>query len=251
MAGLSMGAVIFLLLARPPWRVVRRQHLAPLIGLGVTTGLTTMAFLAAIERIPLGTAVAIEFLGPLTVAALRSGSLRRGLWPLVALLGVVLLTEPWRGEIDPAGVVVAALAALGWATYILLTQHLGDHFEGITALSLTIPIAALTAAVVGLPQAWGEISAGVLAAAFGLALLLPVIPYALEMLALRAMTPTAFGTLMALEPAFGVLLGLLVLGQQPSVMQFTGLLLVVVAGAATQRGGQRDGGQPTAVEALG
>ena len=121
----------------------------------------------------------------------------------------------------------------------MLTQRVGDRFSGISALSLTIPIAAATAAVVGIPQAAGHLSLEVLAAAAGLALLLPVLPYALEMLALRRMTPTAFGTLMALEPAIGVLLGLLVLAQQPSSVQVVGIVLVVLAGAAAQLGGRR------------
>ena len=236
---LSMGALVFLALARPPLRSLRRGDLPVLLTLGVATGLMTIAFLAAIERIPLGTAVAVEFLGPLTVAAVRSHSRRALAWPALALLGVVLLTEPWHGQIDPAGVGFAAVSAVGWAGYILLTQRIGDRFTGIGALSLTVPVAAVTAAVAGIPQAAGQLTPGILAAAVGLAVLMPVLPFALEMLALRRMTPTAFGTLMSLEPAFGVLLGLLVLHQQPSLTQFSGITLVVLAGAAAQRGGRR------------
>lgn len=242
---LSIGAVIFLVLGRPPLRSVRRHDVPALVGLGITTGLMTTSFLAAIERIPLGTAVAIEFLGPLTVASLRSRSARVLIWPAVALLGVVLLTEPWRGEINTAGIGFAGLAAIGWAAYILLTQRIGDRFGGIGALSITVTIAAATAALAGIPQASGHLTLGVLAAAAGLALLLPVLTYAFELLALRQMTPTAFGTLMALEPAFGVLLGLLVLHQKPSITQVAGILLVVLAGAAAQHGGRR---RPQAAE---
>ncbi len=236
---LSMGAVILLAIARPPLRTVRRHDLPALLGLGITTGLVTIGFLAAIEHIPLGTAVAIEFLGPLTVAAVRSHNRRALIWPAVALVGVVLLTQPWQGDFNPTGVMFAALAAIGWAAYILLTQRIGDRFTGIGALSLTVPIAAVTAALVGIPQAAGQLTLPVLAAAAGLAILLPVLPFALEMLALRRMTPTAFGTLMALEPALGVILGLLILHQQPSAVQVLGILLVVFAGAAAQRGGLR------------
>ena len=236
---LSLGALIFLVLIRPPLRSVRRADVPALLGLGITTGLVTIGFLAAIERIPLGTAVAIEFLGPLTVAAIRSHSARALTWPALALAGVVLLTEPWHGAIDLLGVAFAGLAAIGWGVYILLTQRIGDRFTGIGALSLTVPVAAVTAAVIGIPQAAGDLTPGVLAAAAGLALLLPVLPFALEMLALRRMTPTAFGTLMALEPALAVLLGLIVLHQQPSSVQITGILLVVLAGTAAQRDGRR------------
>ncbi|MET1154828.1 EamA family transporter [Arthrobacter sp.] len=196
----------------------------------------TIGFLAAIEHIPLGTAVAIEFLGPLTVAAVRSHNRNALLWPALALLGVVLLTEPWQGDFNLTGVAFAALAGSAWGLYILLTQRVGDRFTGIGALSMTVPIAAATAAIVGIPQAAGHLTFGILAAAAGLAILLPVLPFALEMLALRRMTPTAFGTLMALEPAVGVLLGLLILHQQPSVVQGLGILLVVLAGAAAQWG---------------
>ena len=236
---LSIGALIFLALARPPLRAVRRPDVPALLGLGVTTGLVTIAFLAAIERIPLGTAVAVEFLGPLTVAAVRSHSRRALAWPALALSGVVLLTQPWHGAADPAGLGFAGLAAVGWAIYILLTQRIGDRFSGIGGLSLTVPIAAATAAVAGIPQAVGHLTLGVLAATAGLAILLPVLPFAFEMLALRRMTATAFGTLMALEPAIGLLLGLAVLHQKPSPAQLAGIVLVVLAGAGAQRRGAR------------
>ena len=98
---LTMGALVFLAVARPPLRSVRREDLPALVGLGVTSGLVTIAFLAAIERIPLGTAVAVEFLGPLTVAAVRSHNPRALVWPALALLGVLGLTEPWRGASTP------------------------------------------------------------------------------------------------------------------------------------------------------
>ena len=126
------------------------------------------------------------------------------------------------------------------------TQRIGDRFSGIGGLSLTIPVAAATAAVVGVPQAAGHLTPGILAAALGLAVLLPVLPFALEMMALRRLTPSAFGTLMALEPAIGTLLGLLVLHQQPSPSQVAGIALVVLAGAAAQRGGRRGPHEPAA-----
>ncbi|OFI36961.1 hypothetical protein BIU82_11105 [Arthrobacter sp. SW1] len=234
---LSAGALIFLAIARPPLRSVRRRDVPVLLGLGVATGLMTLAFLAAIERIPLGTAVAIEFLGPLMVAAVRSHNKRALVWPVLALAGVVLLSEPWHGEVDAVGIAFAALAGTGWGAYILLTQRVGDRFTGVGALSLTVPVAAVTAAVVGIPQAAGQLSWELLAAALGLAVLMPVLPFVLELLALRRMTSTAFGTLMALEPAIGVLLGMVVLHQLPSPVQFAGIALVVLAGAASQRGG--------------
>lgn len=236
---LMAGAVIFVALARPNLRSIHRRDVPALLALGVTTGMMMSTFLAAIERIPLGTAVAIEFLGPLSVAALRSHRRTALIWPAVALAGVVLMTEPWRGSAELPGIALAAASAVGWALYILLTQHVGDRFTGINGLSITIPIAAATAAIVGVPQAAGHITWSTIAAATGLALLVPVLPFALEMAALRRMTHTAFGTLMALEPAIGVVLGAIVLHQKPSAFQVVGITLVVLAGAAAQRGGLR------------
>lgn len=236
---LTAGAVIFLALARPPLREIRRRDVPGLLALGVTSGLMGVAILGAIERIPLGTAVAIGFLGPLTVAAVRSHNRAAMVWPATALAGVVLLTEPWKGAINGVGVLYAVVAGIGWGTYILLTQRVGDRFTGIKGLTLTVPIAAITTAFVGIPQASGHLTITIIAAAVGLALLFPVVTFALEMAALRRMTHTAFGTLMALEPAVGVVLGLLVLHQKPSIMQIAGILLVVLAGAAAQYRGRR------------
>jgi inner membrane transporter RhtA len=236
---LTAGALIFLALARPPLREIRRRDVPGLLALGVTSGLMGVAILGAIERIPLGTAVAIGFLGPLTVAAVRSHNRAAMVWPAAALVGVVLLTEPWKGAINGVGVAFAAIAGMAWGAYILLTQRVGDRFSGIKGLTLTVPIAAVTTAFVGIPQASGHFTIGVVATAVGLALLFPVVTFALEMAALRRMTHTAFGTLMALEPAVGVVLGLLILHQKPSIMQIAGILLVVLAGAAAQYGGRR------------
>ncbi|BDY28538.1 EamA family transporter [Mycolicibacterium mageritense] len=237
---LTAGALVFLALTRPPLREIRRADLPALLGLGVASGLMSVMFLAAIERIPLGTAVAIEFLGPLTVAALRGHDKKALTWPVLALAGVVLLTEPWHGTINLAGIGFAATAAVGWGVYIMLTQRIGDRFSGIKGLALTVPIAAATTAVVGIPQAAGHLTLTVIAASIGLAVLFPILPFALEMLSLRRMTHTAFGTLMALEPAFGVVIGLLVLHQKPTILQALGVLLVIGAGAGAQYRGRRD-----------
>ncbi|TWE13068.1 EamA family transporter [Rudaeicoccus suwonensis] len=236
---LSIGALVFLAVARPPLRAIRRHDLPALLGLGIATGVQTATFLAAIARIPLGTSVAIEFLGPLTVATVRSHNKRALCWPALAAAGVTLLAQPWHGHIDLAGIGLAGCAAGCWAVYILLTQHVGDRLSGIQGLAITVPLAAATTAIIGVHQAIGHITLETLAAAAGLALLLPVLPYALEMLALRRIKPSAFGTLMALEPAAAVLLGLLLLHQDPSITQLVGLILVVTAGTGAQRGGRR------------
>jgi len=236
---LSVAAVVFLLIARPPLHKLRGGGWRTPLLLGVMTAVMTTFFVLAIDRIPLGTVVAIEFLGPLGVAVVRSGGRRGLVWPALALLGVLLLTEPWTGDIDPLGVLYAALAAVGWAAYIVLTQQVGDQFSGLQGLALTMPVAALTTAVIGVPQAIGGITPAVLAAAIGLAVLLPIVPFALELLALRRLTAAAFGTLMALEPGIATLIGGVVLAQVPELWQLLGVALVVVAGIGAERGGHR------------
>ena len=220
---MCFGAVFLVLLAR-----------------GAASGGLTTFCLSAADRIPLGTAVAIEFLGPLTVAALTSKNRKALVWPVLALIGVVLLTEPWHGRIDLLGVLFALTAGICWGLYNLLTQHVGDRFSGLSGLALTIPISAVVTLPLGLTQVvTGDLAWWVLPAAAGIALITPVIAFGLEMAALRRMTHTAFGTLLSIEPAFGVLMGLLVLGQTPAVFQLVGIALVIVAGAAAQRDGAR------------
>ncbi|MHA7168991.1 EamA family transporter [Arthrobacter bambusae] len=237
---MCFGVLFLWVIARPAIHSLRRGDVPALLALGVVTGFMTTFFLAAVERIPLGTAVAIEFLGPLTVAGLRSRQRKALAWPGLAFAGVVLLTEPWSGSIDLVGVGFALAAGICWGLYNLLTQHVGDRFSGISGLSLTIPVAALATLPVGLPQVvGGDFTWWVLPAAAGIALITPVIAFGLEMLALRRMTHTAFGTLLSIEPAFGVLIGLLVLAQTPTALQVGGIAIVVAAGAAAQRGGRR------------
>ncbi len=239
---LTWGALAFVALGRPRLRTVPARDLRLAVVLGIAVGLQTTLFLAAIERIPLGTSVAVEFLGPLGVAAARGRGGASPSWPLLALSGVALLSEPWRGGANLPGLAFAAGAAVGWALYIVLTQRVGDRFTGLSGLALTTPIAAITAAVVGIPQSAGHLTARVVVVTAGLALLLPIIPYAFELAALRRMTHHAFGTLMALEPGFGVLLGLAVLHQRPAAIQVGGMALVITAGAAAQRHGTRGAG---------
>lgn len=143
------------------------------------------------------------------------------------------------GEFNLVGMGFAALAGACWGGYIVLTQHVGDRFTGITGLSITLPIAAIATAVVGIPQAAGHLTPMVLLAGLGLGLLHPLLTFALEMSALKRMTTAAFGTLMAIEPAIAVLIGLVVLHQQPTLIQLVGIALVIVAGAAAQQRSRR------------
>ena len=97
--------------------------------------------MASLDRIPLGTASALEFLGPLGVAVAQGRGGRRILWPGIAAVGVVLLTDPWAGTVDPVGVLYALIAAVCWGGYILLTQRVGDGVAGINGLAVSMPVA--------------------------------------------------------------------------------------------------------------
>lgn len=235
---LTAAAIIFFILVRPRFSAIDRSVFPTLVALGIATGLVTVTFLAAIQRIPLGTAVSIEFLGPLAVATFRRRNRFAILWPFVAFAGVLLMTKPWEGEIDLLGVAYALLAAIGLGSYILLTSRVGSKLPGIYSLAITIPIAAITAGIFGAPNTISVITPALIFTAFWLAALMPVIPYILELQALRGMSSAAFGTLMSLEPAFGTLLGIMILNQHIDLSQFLGITLVVIAGIGSQRNDQ-------------
>src|SRR5262245_34143058 len=126
---LAWAGVLLLILVRPRPSSFTRSSLLACVALGAVTAGVTMLFMAAIARLPLGTASALEFLGPLGVAVAR-GRGGKKLLPVLAATGVVLLTEPWNGGADPAGVAYALGAAVFWAAYILLVQHVGDEVSG-------------------------------------------------------------------------------------------------------------------------
>ena len=236
---LAWAGVILVLLVRPrPWRF-RRPILLAAVALGVVTAGVTMLFMAAIARLPLGVASALEFLGPLGVAVARGRGGQRLLWPGLAAAGVIVLTHPWQGGADLPGVAFALGAAACWAAYILLTQAVGDEVAGLQGLATSIPVAALVATVVTGPGIRPALTPHLLLAGLGLALLLPVVPFSLEMYALRRLTTAAFGTLMCLEPALALLAGLVLLGQAPQAWSLAGVALVVTAGLGAERTGAR------------
>lgn len=241
---ISFGAIGFILIARPRyWRWTWRELRAPIL-LGVVSAGMTLSFLSAIDRLPLGTTVAIEFLGPLTVAAVSAHRRRALLWPLLALVGVVLLTEPWQGTLNLLGIAFALGAAVGWGLYIVITQHVGDRFTGVNGLAISLPVAAILTALVGVPQAWGHLTPHVVLIGLVAAILLPIIPWTFELYALRRMNTSSFGTLMAVEPAIALLIGLVVLRQIPLLPQLVGMAFVVVAGIAAERTGSRAASAP-------
>ena len=226
---LAWAAIILVAFTRP-WRArLSRSALLTCVALGVATAGMTLLFMAAAVRIPLGTASALEFLGPLSVAVIRGGRAGRW-WALVAAGGVAALTEPWHGGTDPAGVLLALGAGACWAAYIVLTQRAGGEVHGLQALAVSMPVAAVTTTLLVGPAVLGRLDWPLLLMGAGLALLMPVIPFSLELLALRRLKAATFGTLMSLEPAIAAMIGFAVLGQAPNLSAALGIALVVAAG---------------------
>ncbi|MEV3904613.1 EamA family transporter [Mycobacterium sp. NPDC050551] len=244
---LSWAGLLFLVVLRPRAARFTRRTFATCVGLGVVTAGITLLYMAALERIPMGTASALEFLGPLAVAVAHGRGRGRILWPALAAAGVLLMTEPWSGTVDPVGVMYALAAGCCWAGYILLTQRVGDQVAGIGGLSVSMPVAALVATAVVGPDVFDRLTPQLLLIGLGLAVLLPVVPFALELLALRRLTTAAFGTLMSLEPAFALVIGWAILHQIPEASAVAGMCFVVAAGAGAARAGDRSAPVPAEV----
>ncbi|MFI9271103.1 EamA family transporter [Kitasatospora sp. NPDC052896] len=245
---LGFAALLLLALTRPRLRGRSLRDLASAVLLGMASAGMTLLFAGAVDRLPMGTAATIEFLGPLSVALGLSRRLGQLAWALLAGTGVVLLTLLGEGtggsRLDPVGLGFAFGAAACYAGYILLTNKVGAAFEGFEGLAVSITVGALTLAPFGLGQAWHGLTASsspasLLLGVAGVALLLPVIPYALEMTALRRMPQRVFSVLVSLEPAVSALAGLLVLGQLLGGAQLLGIACVVAASVGATLTGRR------------
>ncbi|MFD9095903.1 DMT family transporter [Streptomyces collinus] len=239
-AGLRLGwaGLLLLVLVRPRHRDFARGDLPACVALGVATAGMMLFFMLALPHLPLGTASALEFLGPLAVSLYGPGHGRRA-WTAAAALGVVLLTEPWHGGLDLLGTGYALAAAACWAAYILLTQRVGDRVTGLKGLAVSMPVAGLIGILLAAPTLATRVTWPALWTMLALAVLSPVLPFALEFLALRRLTTSAFGTMMSLEPAIALLIGFLVLGQRPGLAPAAGIACVVVASIGVTRTGDR------------
>jgi inner membrane transporter RhtA len=235
---LIWAAALLAVVVRPPILRYSRAQWQTAGLLGASMAGMTLCFFAAIERIPLGLAVAIDFLGPLAVATFAFGLGWRLVWPLIAGAGVLFLAHDGHGWVgDPTGILFAFGAATGWGLYIILMKKAGNAFEGLQGLSMSLIVAAIVATPFGLLEVSRMTVEGVVAVA-GLALLVPLIPYALEMIALRRMSTSSFGILMSLEPAIGALAGFVVLSQPMTALQIAGTVLVVAASAGATATGR-------------
>jgi inner membrane transporter RhtA len=231
---LLAGAVILLAWARPTLRGRSRADLWGAVALGVASGAMTICFMLAIDRVPLGVVVTIEFLGPLAIGLAGARRLRDGLWVALAAGGVALLTlgHGTDGSLDALGLALAGAAGTGWAGYILLTRHVGRAWTGVEGLAVAIAVAAVVTTPLGLASGGARLAhADIVLACIGLAVLLPVLPYSFEMAALRRLPASTFGVLMSLEPGIGALLGFIVLGQGLTGRGVLAIGMVIAASA--------------------
>jgi inner membrane transporter RhtA len=248
----AIAAVVVFVLVRPALRGLSRSAWRAVIPYGIALGVMNGSFYLGLERVDLGTAVAIEFLGPLTVGAVFARRARDRAWVLVAAIGVLALTRPWSdAHADPVGVAWLLVAAACWGAYIPLGGRAARELPGLQPVALALGIAALIALVPGVVESGSDLFdphvllIGLVAATAG-----SVVPYSLEQLALRRVAPGVFGVLMALEPGVAALAGLVVLGQGLPALSVLGLALVVAAGVGVTRAAPSSG-PATAVAAAG
>jgi inner membrane transporter RhtA len=235
---LFFAAVVLLVIWRPSLRGMSRRTWAVVVGYGVVLGGMNLGFYLALAKIPLGIAVTIEFLGPLVVALAGSRRWLDGLWAVLAGGGVVLLTQG-RGELQLAGILFALLAGLCWGLYILLGAALGRHTSEGNGLALGMVVAAVIAVPVGVADGGSALlDPPVLILGLLVALLSSVVPYSLELEALRRIPPRVFGILLSLEPAVAALVGLVVLSESLRPMQWVAVLCVVGASVGATRTAQ-------------
>ena len=235
---LATSAVVLTLVARPLLRRRTRHDWLVVAGLGASLGIMNWAIYQSFARIPLGVAVTIEFIGPLTLATLGSRRARDFIWVLLAAAGVALLGFE-GGDLTWPGVLFALLAGAAWAAYILLSAETGRRWPGLDGLAVASVIATLLLTPLAVRIGGDDLLDGrvlLLGAAVGL--LSSVIPYSCEMVALRSLRPAVFGILMSLEPAAAALAGIVVLGEFLTPVQWVAMVCVVVASVGATRTGR-------------
>ncbi|MDE3723704.1 EamA family transporter [Nocardiopsis sp. N85] len=232
---LLTAAVLLGLVVRPAWKAHTRGDWLVVVGYGVALAMMNFFIYQAFARIPLGIAVTIEYLGPLAIAVL--GSRRRVdlLWAGLAGLGVVALGLE-SGSLDPWGILFAVLAAVSWAGYILLSAATGRRFDGASGLAIASVVGALLMAPAGIAEGGASLlDWRVLLFGLAVGVLSSVVPYTLELNALRRMPPRVFGVLMSLQPAAAALVGLILLGEMLTVWQWLAVGCVIAASAGSTR----------------
>jgi inner membrane transporter RhtA len=234
----AFAAAILLALWRPRIRSYDAAALRLALAFGVALGLMNLCFYEALDRIPLGVCVTIEFIGPVSVAVLFSRRRLDLVWVALAVLGIVLLANPFGADgVDPTGLALILAAAACWAVYIVLAQRATRVFHGSTGLALAAGVAWLVPLGPGLSEAGVSelLAPEALAVGLAVALLSSVIPYSLESESLRRMPAHVFGVLMSLDPALAALAGFLVLGQTLGVRELVAIGLVIAASVGVTR----------------
>lgn len=228
---LGIAALILGAVARPRWRGHPGAAWRTVIAFGVTLGLMNFTFYSALARLPIGVAVTLEFLGPLVLAAVLSRRWTDGLAVLVAACGVALIAQVLQvpfADLDHLGIALGLLTGVFWAMYVIFSGRTGAQFRQLDGLAIALVIGSL----VVMPFGVGSIptwSAPVVLKGVGIAVLSSLIPYSLELIALRRLRASVFGILLSLEPAVAAGAGLLVLGQRLTPWQLAGMGLVVLA----------------------
>jgi inner membrane transporter RhtA len=232
---LAFSALLVAGLARPRIRSIPRRHLALGVVFGLALAPMNLCFYLALNRVPLGVAVTVEFLGPLGVAV--AGSRRRLdlVWVGLAAVGVALLAGS-GGRLDIVGILLAALAGCLWAAYILLSQRVGRVLPGMTGLAIALTAGAVVMAPVGIiVGGTALVRPGILGRGAAIAVLSSAVPYSLELAALRRLEASVFSVLMSLEPAMGALSGLLFLGQDLRWQEWLAVGCVMAASVGATR----------------
>jgi inner membrane transporter RhtA len=226
------AALVMLLLARPKFRQFTKAQWLGAAALGTAMAIMTLSYFEAVTLIPIGPAITIDFLGPLAVSIVALKGWSRIALPLLAVCGVAAISYSAGGWLfNPLGILFDLISACCWAAYIVLMRHVGRLFSKHDGLCLSLLIAAVLASIIVAVLKPSEIILAELPTAAGLAILAPLIPFSLEMIALRRMDMGTFSILTSLEPAFGSILGFLLLGQILSPQQIAGVLAVMAASA--------------------
>lgn len=222
---LVFAAAIILLIVRP--NIPERREWKAIALYGAATALMTIFYFSAVARIPLGVASSLEFLGPLVIAFFGVRSKVGLLIPVLAFVGVILLTEPWAADsLDPVGVAFGVGAGAMLGAYILLTRRIGES-AGFSNLAWSITAAAIVSLPFGVVTATGVPTVSDLVISLVAAILLPLLPYALEFIAMRRLRSATYSILLSIEPFVAVLIGWIVLQQVLQLIQCLGILLVV------------------------
>ncbi|MES4886603.1 EamA family transporter [Streptomyces sp. NPDC096012] len=233
---LLAAAVVLLLVCRPRLRGHSRADWGTVIVFGITMGAMNGLFYEAVARIPLGPAVTLEVLGPLTLSVLASRRAINALWAALALAGVFLLGGGGFSDLDPTGVAFALGAGTMWAAYIVFSARTGRRFPQADGLALAMAVAAVLFLPIGIATAGTRLlDPTTIALGSAVALLSSVLPYTLELLALRRLPASTFAILMSLEPAIAATAGFLILDQSLSAAEAAAIALVIAASVGAVR----------------